>query len=389
MPPVSSSSSSPTSEFLKVPGIPGLYRNARSGVYLGIKRVQGKRKERSLKTNDRKIAERRLKAWIDELGRVDTSVEKTTLEDLFKRLLAVDAGKSASSIDIIEGVRDEFLSWWPYGAKFQVRNVRPSHLEEWLAILGKRVSNSSYNRYAGVLKQAFELAVKDRMIASSPFDLVKTKSKKPSPVKRQIPTIEQFEAIIREVRAAPFTIHAQTSADFLEFLGLAGVGQAEASSLCWGDIDFERGHMTFRRHKTDIQFFVPIYEHLKPLLEKLLVKAGSPVSARQRLFKIKDANCALTNACRRLKLPHFSQRNLRQCLIRRLWQAGIDRKLIAKWQGHQDGGQLILDTYTEVFGSDDADYERQQLAKLSGTKAQEKAPEGKPCDGSISHPTQG
>jgi len=42
----------------------------------------------------------------------------------------------------------------------------------------------------------------------------------------------------------------------------------------------------------------------------------------------------------------------------------VDKKLIAKWQGHQDGGQLIMDTYTEVFGSDDAEYEQQQLAKL-------------------------
>lgn len=362
------SSDSPTPYFFKIPGVPGLYRNTRTGMYLGLKKVQGKRKERSLKTDDRKIAERRLKAWIEELGRVDKEVEKTTLEDLFARLLAVDAGKSTSSIDIIEGVRNDFLGWWPYGSKFQVRNVRPSHLEEWLALLGKRISNSSYNRYAGVLKQAFELAVKDRMIASSPFDLVKTKSKKPSPVKRQIPTVEQFEAIIREVRSAPFTIHAQTSADFLEFLGLAGVGQAEASSLCWDDIDFERGQITFRRHKTDVRFYVPIYEHLKPLLEKLRQKAGSHVSARQKLFKIMDAKCALTNACRRLDLPHFTQRNLRQCLIRRLWQSGIDRKLIAKWQGHQDGGQLILDTYTEVFGADDAEYERQQLAKLAGGK---------------------
>jgi len=32
----------------------------------------------------------------------------------------------------------------------------------------------------------------------------------------------------------------------------------------------------------------------------------------------------------------------------------VDKKLIAKWQGHQDGGQLILDTYTEAFGADDA-----------------------------------
>lgn len=43
----------------------------------------------------------------------------------------------------------------------------------------------------------------------------------------------------------------------------------------------------------------------------------------------------------------------------------MDKKLIAKWQGHQDGGQLIMDTYTEVFGDDDARYEQQQLAKLA------------------------
>ncbi|MBB5036143.1 hypothetical protein [Prosthecobacter dejongeii] len=174
MPPASHSSSAAAPDYVKVHGVPGLYRHTRSGVYLGLKKVEGKRKERSLKTTDRKIAERRLKAWIDELGKVDTSVEKTTLEELFAKLLAVSADKSASSLDIIEGVRDEFLSWWPYSSKFQVRNVRPSHLEEWLAILGNRVSNSSYNRYAGVLKQAFELAVKDCTIASSPCGLVKT-----------------------------------------------------------------------------------------------------------------------------------------------------------------------------------------------------------------------
>ena len=44
----------------------------------------------------------------------------------------------------------------------------------------------------------------------------------------------------------------------------------------------------------------------------------------------------------------------------------MDRKLIAQWQGHQDGGQLILDTYTQVFGSDDEEYVRGQLAKIGG-----------------------
>lgn len=44
----------------------------------------------------------------------------------------------------------------------------------------------------------------------------------------------------------------------------------------------------------------------------------------------------------------------------------MDKKLIAKWQGHQDGGHLIMDTYTEVFGGDDVQHEQQQLAKLGG-----------------------
>ena len=84
------------------------------------------------------------------------------------------------------------------------------------------------------------------------------------------------------------------------------------------------------------------------------------------MFQIKDAKAALASANKRLGFdPPFSQRNLRQSLIQRLWQAGIDVKLIAKWQGHQDGGQLILDTYTETFGSGDQQYVKDQLAKLS------------------------
>ena len=85
---------------------------------------------------------------------------------------------------------------------------------------------------------------------------------------------------------------------------------------------------------------------------------------------------AVANASKRLKFdPPFSQRNLRQSLIQRLWQAGVDIKLIAKWQGHQDGGQLILDTYTETFGSGDDDHVENQLAKLIPVQVKVPVPE--------------
>lgn len=345
--------------------MPGLYRNTRTGMYYGCKKVAGRRKERSLGTTDRKIAERRLKEWIANLGKVDTAVEKITLKELHERYIAVSQGKSESTLCIIKGITKEFEDWWPYGPNPEVRAIRTSHLEEWLALHERRLKNTSYNRYAGVLKQVFELAVNDRVIAESPFDRVRTRWKKPQKPVRCVPTVEQLEAIVQAVRSEKCSHHAKESADFLEFIGLAGVGQAEASSLKWRDVDFEGGRISFRRHKTDQRFACPIYPHLRPLLARLREEAGPKVKPDQLVLKIKNARKALANACVRLGLPHFSQRNLRQCLIRRLWQSGVDKKLIAKWQGHQDGGQLILDTYTEVFGADDDAYEVQQLAKLA------------------------
>lgn len=350
--------------YIKVPGCVGLYRHTKSGRYYGVKKVHGRRRERSLETNDRKIAERRLKEWIDDLLRVDSEAEKTTLKVINQKYIAVNRGKAESTQKATQAIIREFESWWPLGLNFQVRNIRPSHLEEWLALHERRLKNTSYNRYAGVLKGIFELAVKDRIIASSPFLQVATRWKKPQKPKRCIPTVEQFEAIVNDIRSQRFSSHADGTADFVAFLGLAGLGQAEASSLTWGDVDFARGCIHIRRHKTDTRFVVPIYPHLRVLMDQLRAKAGKTIVLGERVFLIRDAKKALTAACNRLGYVHFSQRNLRQCLIMRLWRAGIDKKLIARYQGHTDGGELISSTYTEVFGDDDGAYEQMQLAKL-------------------------
>jgi integrase len=181
---------------------------------------------------------------------------------------------------------------------------------------------------------------------------------------RHVPTQEQFEAIVKGIRSQEQNVDSDESADFIEFMGLAGLGQAEASSLTLEDIDWARARIRVRRRKTGELFHVPIYPHLKASLERLVQKFPASGPRSQKLFEIKDARKALTNACVRLGFPHYSQRNIRQVLIRRLWQSGVDYKLIAKWQGHQDGGKLILDTYTEVFGANDESYEKAQLAKI-------------------------
>jgi integrase len=39
---------------------------------------------------------------------------------------------------------------------------------------------------------------------------------------------------------------------------------------------------------------------------------------------------------------------LRRMFITRAIEKGVDVKVIADWQGHKDGGKLILDTYSHV-----------------------------------------
>jgi hypothetical protein len=81
------------------------------------------------------------------------------------------------------------------------------------------------------------------------------------------------------------------------------------------------------------------------------------------VFSIKDAKKALRAACDRLGYPNFSHRCIRRRFIRKLLRARVNIKVISRAQGHQDGGQLILDTYSEDSGEDDEEYDRSELAK--------------------------
>lgn len=348
----------------KIPNFPCLYRHSVSGLYYGIKKISGKKKSHALGTADRKMAERLLKDWIRDLERIDAQAAKTTMADLLDKFAAGYAGKAPKTQATNNSILKVFKKTWKPGLTIRVPDVKPSQLSEWLGQHEARLKNTTYNRYAGFLKQVFEIAVTDRMIANSPFDAVQTKWKKPQKPVRTVPTDEQFQAIVKDIRAQKFSADAESSADFIEFLGSAGVGQAEARSLTLGDIDWERNRIQFRRSKTQQLFYVPIYNHLRPLLERLRDQLPQGTPANQPVLKVRDAKKALAASCKRLGFYNFSQRNIRQALIRRLWQSQVDHKLISKWQGHQDGGKLILDTYTEVFSSNDADYEKAQLAKI-------------------------
>ena len=357
---------------------PNLYRHRENGGYYGFKKIAGKRKSTAFKTADRKTADRKLTDWLKDLGAVDPANRDMTLAMLLVDFAAARAGKEPSTITAEAGMAREFRASFPRPMDTLVARVRHSDIAAWLATIkpGKRAS--TYNRWRLFVRQLFALAAADEVIAKSPFiDKLNPRAKKEAVV-RLIPTDEEFESIVAAIRRPvsktqvgkhggqrPMWQH--DSANFAEFLGLAGVGQAETVGLDWEDIDEKRNEITYLRKKTKRAFKTPIYGWLKPLLGR--VRDQSDANSRGPVFQIKDVKHALTNACKRLSLPHFTQRSLRAMRIKRLWEAGVDVKVIAEWQGHSDGGKLIMDTYTEVFGSKDASYRNAELAKTEAAMA--------------------
>ena len=105
--------------------------------------------------------------------------------------------------------------------------------------------------------------VRDRIIPRSPAAHLRY-AKRQKRI-RATPSFEEFKAIVKTIRSQKYNGHdAQESADFVEFLGLAGLGKAEAAALRQSDIDWQRETIITFRHKTKSGFAIPIYPQLKP-----------------------------------------------------------------------------------------------------------------------------
>jgi integrase len=322
----------------------GLYRSLASGVYFAHVRIHGKLFRESLHTSDRRTAERKLSDLRRAKARIDPAAGRVTLAEICSRYEETLGHLSKSSIKAKRGILRRLRTEWPKGAEQPITSIKPSDCETWLGRKAKRVGRSHYNAYLQVLRDVLALAVRDRVIAENPVSHL-TYLKREQPI-RQTPSWDEFRALVDDIRKQPFNADAEHSADFVEFIGLSGLGQAEAAALTWGDVDFEREQITTFRHKTRTGFTVPLFPQLRPLLERL--KGAGAHSPSERVFIIKEAKKAIAGACERLRFPRYTHRSFRRMFITRAIEKGVDVKVIAEWQGHRDGGKLILQTYSHV-----------------------------------------
>ena len=257
---------------------------------------KGKRKWKSLKTSDKALAKRRLPTEIEKSRRIDPKAAKLSLAGLLavyqQNLKTLDT----KTIETRESIVKRFKATWLGGLEIQVCDINTNALRSWLGQHRDRLKKSSLNEYVRFLRQLFEAAVQERVIAESPAAGLET-YKREKPI-RETPSWEQYEAIIKQIMTQRFSDTAQDSADVIDFWALAGAGTAETANLMGEHIDFEKSEITLYRKKTDTGFVIPMFPSVRPLLERLRQR-GQIIPGRP-VFKVRDPKKALQAACKRL-----------------------------------------------------------------------------------------
>jgi integrase len=302
-------------------------------------------KWRSLKTENLRDAKRLLAAEMDKAEKTTDAIKRDMtlgeLIDLYESNLGGVAFKTQccrrSTIKILRAS-------WSYGFEMKVSRITTAHLKNWLSCQSSRVKAVTIRDYIKVLRGIFNLALDARVIVESPVTAIKP-PKAEKPIRITLSWNQSVE-IINAVRNEKRNAHAEESADFLEFMLLAGIGLAETGNLLGQHISFEKNEITLFRQKTKTGFVIPVYPQLKPLLLKL--RSAGRIQNDKPVFKIKNAKKSLVSACAKLGMPRLSSRALRRCFITRAIESGVDFKTLASWQGHRDGGALIAKVYSHL-----------------------------------------
>jgi len=375
-----------TRELLKkIPNYPCLYKHELNDTYYGIKKFNGKIIAHSLKTTERRTAERKLREWIESLEKpeVFNAHDERTLTDVFKMLEKRKGDKKKNTLLGFDFINKALIK---FGGNLMIKpliNISENDLAVLLVKLREHYSASSHNKVTALLDELFKIAKKNKFIEENIFEDFENKFVKNPRKKVYAPTIEQCEAIVSDIRFNELLSNAEDKADFAEFLHLAAIGEAEAINLKWGDFDFKKQLINLTRIKTSREYSIPIYEYLKPLIAKLHKKTGGNPDPKQLVFsdsvfstsnkmhrakgKVrakKSVGHDIYNSCKNLGYKRYSPVDFRRARITWMYKRGIPPKVIADWQGHNDGGKLIMERYSHVLDDDNADYIKEQLKKL-------------------------
>ena len=208
------------------------------------------------------------------------------------------------------------------------------------------VKNGAVNREVAILKQCFNLAIREQLLDKNPCVGVKFLKEKP---RNRICTHEEFEALKAELKG--------DARDIVVIAYHTGMRYSEIIELDWSRIDLKnrfiylRGKDSKNREGRKVPF---LSKEVEAIFQR---RGGSPRRIRGRVFALKSLRNVFERACIKLGIKNLRFHDFRHSAATNLRKAGVDTATVMKICGWKSV-QMFL-RYNEV---DDNDLERANAA---------------------------
>jgi integrase len=353
-----------------------LYRLESSGGYYALIKKSGKQFRRSLKTKDRKLADRRLKELKGQIGCLTlTDDAKLGFETVANRWLESIKHTLATSTIVQREIRIKNLA--PFFKGTPLRNITPIQCERWAVKRGAKLATQTFVHELETMRNVFGYALKHGLILTSPATTIKRPKVFYSKV--VIPTREQFTKLVAQIRQSDGRADSQrkskAGADLVEFLAFSGARIGEARASAWEDVKFENNAIWLHGTKSDdSDRLIPMSAALCEFL--LRIKKESAEPSQGKIFKIDSAKKCLATACNKLAFPKFTHHDFRHFFATTCIESGVDIPTISRWLGHGDGGALAM----RVYGHLQVEHSQAMIKRVSFDQAANSVSQTKPAE---------
>jgi integrase len=343
----------------------GLLRLVSSGVYYARFKHAGKQYKKCLGTSDKAHARRLLHDYRIEVQNI-TSKEAARIT--FETIAARWLGSIRHMVKPSTLKRREtcIANLVPYFRRETLSGVTVAQCEAWKNGRGDKIAPQTFAHELGTMKAVFEYAIAQGILYRNPAKSIKRK-RIVSLREKHIPTRAQFPKLIAAIRKSDGRPESQAAAkngaDFVELLAYSGMRKAEAATLTWQDVDFEKNFLNVtggaNRTKNYETRQVPLSGELRELLLRL--HGSAKPTPTDNVARIADPKKCLHTACGKLGFPYFSPHRFRDFFATTCIEYGTDIPTVARWLGHKDGGALLMKTYAHLR----QEHSQEQMKRIS------------------------
>jgi integrase len=321
-----------------------LYRLESSSGYYALVKKGGKQFRRSLRTKDRKLADRRLKELKEKIGILsvgdDSQADFKTVANQW--LKSVQHTLAPGTIEQRQ-IRIKNIA--PFFKGTTLRNISAVQCEQWAIRRGAKLASQTFVHELETLRAIFEYARKHGLILTNPAAAIK----RPKVTFSQavIPTRDQFVELVTQLRQSGDRAGERKTSDaahLVEFLAYSGARIGEARAARWVDVNFQNNMIRIHGTKSErSDRLIPMTVALREFLLKLR-SDWNPAPA-DRITKINSAKKSLATACRKAGFAKFTHHDFRHFFATTCIESGVDIPTVSRWLGHSDGGALAMRVY--------------------------------------------